>query len=333
MAVTLKTISEKVGISQAAVSMILNRRPGDLSSEETKKKVFAIARELNYKQKFGHKVLRGDRTHSVAILYAMHRLLMEEQIQQLVLLLQNKFSDRGYISSLLPSAGDEGENVKLVKELIQRGIDHFIFIGCPFGYNKIEEVILAEKRSVIGFSSLFKNNISNDIAYAIRETIRNFMADGRNNFRLMVGRKPQYTRIKALCSLFPDQPEEQVVDKHMVFSNFSGEINNIDELTSMGYEATRKMMEEDPEISAIMYISDFQMLGGVRYFYEKNYEIGKDVKLCGVNNIHAVRNHLLPLMTWEIDMQKISDLLICGCEKNMEINVLIKPEFIERNQP
>jgi DNA-binding LacI/PurR family transcriptional regulator len=86
MAVTLKTISERVGISQAAVSMILNRRKNDLSSPETREKVFAIARELNYKQKFGHKILRGDKTHSVAIVYAMHRLLLEEQIQNLVLL-------------------------------------------------------------------------------------------------------------------------------------------------------------------------------------------------------------------------------------------------------
>ena len=98
MAATLKTISERVGISQAAVSMILNRSSKDISSQATRDKVFAIAKELNYKQKFGHKLLRGDKTHAAVILISIKRLLMEEPIQQLPLSSpEESLSSRNYL--------------------------------------------------------------------------------------------------------------------------------------------------------------------------------------------------------------------------------------------
>jgi DNA-binding LacI/PurR family transcriptional regulator len=74
------------------------------------------------------------------------------------------------------------------------------------------------------------------------------------------------------------------------------------------------------------------MLGGIRYLYEKNYKIGSDIKLCGFNNIHAVRNNIFPLRTWEIDMEKISSLLVEECINNSGINQLIKPKQIKTEE-
>lgn len=60
---------------------------------------FSIARELGYKQKFGHKLLRGEKTKTVAIVLSMQRLILEEQNQRLVLLLLDKF-ERGRICDI-----------------------------------------------------------------------------------------------------------------------------------------------------------------------------------------------------------------------------------------
>ena len=187
MAGMLKIISERAGVSQAAVSQILNRRPNDYSSEETKKRVFSIARELGYKQNFGHKLLRGEKTKTVAIILSMQRLILEEQIQRLVLLLLDKFEHGGYVTYLQTVAGSEKENLKMVRELIARGTDHFVWLGNPTGVSSIEEEILSKGRSVIGFNSTFHRNLKNDSLFAIDRTVRKFLADGRMNFRLLLG--------------------------------------------------------------------------------------------------------------------------------------------------
>ena len=77
MAGMLKIIAERAGLSQSTVSQILNRKANDFSSEETRQRVFALASELGYKQNFGHKLLRGDKTRTVGVLLGMHRITLE----------------------------------------------------------------------------------------------------------------------------------------------------------------------------------------------------------------------------------------------------------------
>ncbi len=329
MAGMLKIISERAGVSQAAVSQILNRRPNDYSSEETKKRVFSIARELGYKQNFGHKLLRGEKTKTVAIILSMQRLILEEQIQRLVLLLLDKFEHGGYVTYLQTVAGSEKENLKMVRELIARGTDHFVWLGNPTGVSSIEEEILSKGRSVIGFNSTFHRNLKNDSLFAIDRTVRKFLADGRMNFRLLLGTPQQVDRIQAICNLFPELSYDEVVRRHVVYLNFNGEVDNIDELTATGYEKTCEIMNADPHVSALMYLSDYFMLGGIRYLHQHRCAIGKDIVLCGHNNIHAVRNHIYPLWTWEIDMETISSILFRECAGSGRMAQLIKPKFIE----
>ena len=328
MAGMLKIISERAGVSQAAVSQILNRRPNDYSSEETKKRVFSIARELGYKQKFGHKLLRGEKTKTVAIVLSMQRLILEEQNQRLVLLLLDKFERAGYVTYLQTIAGDEEENLKMVRELILRGTDHFVWIGNPSGFRAIEEEILSNGRSVIGFASGFQRNLQNDSLYSIDVTLRKFLQEGRSNFRLLLGTPNQVERVQVVCALFPGLSYEEVLRRYIVFLNFNGEVDSIDKLTAMGYEKTREVMTADPSVSALMYLSDYFMLGGIRYLHRSHYAIGKDIVLCGHNHIHAVRNHVFPLSTWEIDMETISSILFRECAGSGGMQKRIPSKYI-----
>lgn len=328
MAGMLKIISERAGVSQAAVSQILNRRPNDYSSEETKKRVFSIARELGYKQKFGHKLLRGEKTKTVAIVLSMQRLILEEQNQRLVLLLLDKFERAGYVTYLQTIAGDEEENLKMVRELILRGTDHFVWIGNPSGFRAIEEEIVSNGRSVIGFASGFQRNLQNDSLYSIDVTLRKFLQEGRSNFRLLLGTPNQVERVQVVCALFPGLSYEEVLRRYIVFLNFNGEVDSIDELTAMGYEKTREIMTADPSVSALMYLSDYFMLGGIRYLHRNHYAIGKDIVLCGHNNIHAVRNHIFPLSTWEIDTETISSILFRECAGSGRMQMRIPSKYV-----
>jgi len=129
----LRIISEKLNISQASVSQILNRKACDFSSGRTRASVFAMARQLSYKQRFGDKVLRDEprQTVAVAVAVLMRWVLIKSHIQALLFFLLDHFTSSGYEYYLRVIAGSEEENLQVVEELLSRGADRFICIGCP----------------------------------------------------------------------------------------------------------------------------------------------------------------------------------------------------------
>jgi LacI family transcriptional regulator len=64
--VTLKTVAQHVGLSPATVSLVLNESPvADSIPLETKERVIAAARELDYRPNYLARSLRSQRSFSV----------------------------------------------------------------------------------------------------------------------------------------------------------------------------------------------------------------------------------------------------------------------------
>lgn len=294
MAVTLKMISERVGLSQAAVSQILNRKPNDLSSEGTKRKVFALAEELGYKQKFGHKLLRGDRTDTVAVLIDTRRLCAEEHIQTLVMKLLMRLEQAGYSSYLSFLGCGEKENLAAVSDLAARGAEGFIVIGAPTGETVIEEEFIRLKKNFVGMGTHFSRNVTVSAEPAVREILRFFLARRRENFRLLLPGDFEHTsRFAALKTLFPQLSEEKLAERYCV--RMRNDHTGVDELGRIGCEATRSVFEKDPGVSAIFYHSDYYAMGGLAFLQGAGRIPGKDVLIAGYNNIHAVRSCCFPI--------------------------------------
>ena len=310
MAATLKIIAERAGLSQSTVSQILNRRSNDFSSEKTRRLVFDLAHELGYKQNFGHKLLRGDKTHTAAILLGMHRITLEEHIQSLIIRLLDQLESKGYGAYLVTLADTAEKNLETVNELITRGVDSFIFIGDPAGSAVLEKTIAEQKRTLIGYGTAFSRNLKADTSGSTEEIIRFFLAEGHSNFRFFHGTPAHVDRVKGLCEVFPGQKGEERLKKHLVDLGPLTEHNDIDTFAELGYLATKRAFELDPSIDACFYLSDYFAVGGLRYLMESEKKIGSDVLVAGFNNIHAIRNFPLPVSSAEHDIQSIAEALI-----------------------
>src|SRR5215207_1944453 len=68
-AVTLRHVAERVALSPATVSTVLNQAPAAAAiPSETQERIFAAARELNYRPNYLARSLRSRRTYSVGVL-------------------------------------------------------------------------------------------------------------------------------------------------------------------------------------------------------------------------------------------------------------------------
>ena len=310
MAATLKIIAERAGLSQSTVSQILNRKSNDFSSEQTRQRVFQLAHELGYKQNFGHKLLRGDKTHTAAILLGMHRITLEEHIQALIIRLLDQLESKGYGAYLVTLADTPEKNLETVNEMITRGVDSFIFIGDPVGSAALEKTIADQNRTLIGYSTSFSRNLKADTSGSTAEIIRFFLAEGHRNFRFFHGTPAHLDRVKGFCKAFPGKTEKGLQKKYLVDLGPLAEHNDIDTFAELGFQATKRAFELDPSIDACFYLSDYFAVGGLRYLMGSGKKIGSDVLVAGFNNIHAIRNFPLPVSSAEHDIQSIAEALI-----------------------
>lgn len=310
MAATLKIIAERAGLSQSTVSQILNRKANDFSSEKTRQLVFQLADELGYKQKFGHKLLRGDKTRTVAILLGMHRVALEEQIQALILQLLDRLESKNYSAYLVTLNGDTGKNLETVKGLISRGTDSFIFLSSPDGEAELEQYILSEKRTLVSCHTNLKRNITVDDSGSVTEIIRFFLNSGHQNFKFFLNIPAREGRLRGLYQAFPDIPQEELLNKYLIDLGALDDHNDTDTFTEIGYQRTKYAFEKDPSINACFYLSDYFAMGGVRYLLETGKKIGSDVLVAGFNNIYAVRSFPMPISSVAHDIPAMAEALV-----------------------
>lgn len=69
--VTLKTIAKKCGVSEAAVSRVLNNK-GDWESKGTKEKILAAAKSLNYRPNYFARSLTQGRTNCIGLMGSLN---------------------------------------------------------------------------------------------------------------------------------------------------------------------------------------------------------------------------------------------------------------------
>lgn len=122
MAVTMKDVAEHAGVSKSTVSQYLNKRYNYMS-EETKRKIEATIKELNYTPNQIARSLKQKRTNVIAIVAAT---LSSRFTTELVSTIEKFFAEKG-IDVIVASTDDKHEKeYKYVESLISRQVDGVI---------------------------------------------------------------------------------------------------------------------------------------------------------------------------------------------------------------
>lgn len=93
MATTLRDIAERVGTSEATVSLVLNGRQFHRVSKKMRDRIEEVARELNYRPNRQAQLLAGGKTKTVAVL--VNRLL-NQFFAEFLSVLESDLSEHGY---------------------------------------------------------------------------------------------------------------------------------------------------------------------------------------------------------------------------------------------
>lgn len=313
---SLKDIANAAGLTISTVSEILNGRKQNYSSAKTRENVQRIASELGYRPNFGYKIMLGKKTQTVAIVPVVKRVLADEHVKNLSILLMEKLKSIGYSSYLCTLTLDAADNIAKMQELISRGVEYFVLIGTPVGHEEMQELFISEGVNYVGVcSNYFKRRIELRVTDGVENILRFFLLEGRKNFKLMIGMHYaegyQADRFVALQRLFPDMDKEELCQKYVIpIPSMGDEFDDFEAYAcSEGYRLTNDALKKSPDIQALFYSNDYFAIGGVKCLAEKGLSIGKKIALAGCNNIHGIKFNPFPVSSIEHDIELIADIV------------------------
>lgn len=331
---TLKNIAERAGLSVPTVSQILNNRK-NFCSEATKQRVREVARELGYRPNFAYKLMQGQKTKTVAILNSMPQMNSEEYILKLIMLLISGFDRLGYSAYCHAFSRDPAANLEKIRTLINRGVEHFIFLGCPFGHEPILKELKKYKLPVIGNSPVYERWVEKGVKSGTCEILRFFESQVGSNYKLICQEKEASEgneKIKALMAMYGySNVDIAVHEKVFLSENIDFEVDDYAERAyPVAREATRRLLEQHPDIGAILYMNDSFAVGGAEFILQPGNEKYRRILLAGCNNEHIIRKFPLPISSIEFRLEAMAEQLVLNALGPAECRVSIPPRVYLR---
>lgn len=118
---TIYDVAEKAGVSASTVSRVFNN--SDRISAATKEKVRQAANELDYRPNAQARGLRTKQTLLVGLVIPDIQNPFSATLARGV---QDYVTEQGYLSIICSTDGDPDKEIKLMREIYQRGVDGFI---------------------------------------------------------------------------------------------------------------------------------------------------------------------------------------------------------------
>lgn len=142
--ITLKQVAEAASVSVQTVSHILNKLPNKPYKQDTRQRVFEMARKLGYRPNAAARSMVTQRTHNVGLIMPVKTDAWFSSVDtyETMMGLNVQLSPRGYVCSIIPvkQLNEPGSESRIFREQVLDGV---VVYGAASGevYERIEKSI------------------------------------------------------------------------------------------------------------------------------------------------------------------------------------------------
>jgi len=284
---TSKDVAKLANVSQATVSMVLNKKENVSFSEDTVEKVLRAAKELNYNVPSTAKTPNGDKKKLLALftptMINPYYPMLNQAIEETAIPL-------GY-NVLVCNSYRNQEIEKYYLELFTDNlVAGIIYTFTPTFPELIEAlsptipvVIIGEKEHALEIDTVGLNSYKSGMLVAdhLNELGHKdiaFITTPLENMTL--SRKQRYQGIL-------DKLTEHGLEKRLIVKASTDERETSDSVYEIesGYQLTLELLERSSSVSAIIGVNDITACGIMNALNEKGYTIPEQISVCGFDNI------------------------------------------------
>ena len=303
--VTSSDIAHAAGVSQATVSMILNKKYNVSFSKETIRKVEQIAEEMGYEVP-KRKTRRESRKEKLIVVFCSN--LTNPYYVMLLQGIESRAKEQGYGLFVCNTQRDlkmEERYLRMMHELKPLGIIYTCNPSHCF-MDTIEE--LAEKIPIVIINNqnehLNVDAVELDNSKLGRMMAKHLLDLGHRKVAyiappLTTRQKQRSKRVEGFLKEFDAVGLKDNVIIKAANESIDMSIPNIDSEYKIGYDLTKELLREHNDITAIVGLNDMIAFGILDALHEEKYKVPADISVMGCDNTLFAKMHKGSLTTIE----------------------------------
>jgi DNA-binding LacI/PurR family transcriptional regulator len=275
--VSLKELAERLGLSPATVSLVINRSPvADSIPQETKQRILDAARKYKYRPNFFARSLRAQRSFTIGVIVP-------------------EVSD-GYSASVMSGVEDhllqEGyfyfvashrHRADLIDEyprlFLERSVDGLIAVDTPWTLSlSVPVVTVSGHNQVKGVT-----NIVLDHVRAAEVALKHLFQLGHRKIAFIKGQEFSSDTEVRWANIEKAARQLGLPISPALVSQLKGDSPS----PQLGYEAARKLLASHKPFTALFAFNDISAMGAIRALREAKLRVPDDVSVVGFDDIQS----------------------------------------------
>jgi LacI family transcriptional regulator len=281
--VTLKFLAERLGLSKAAISSVLNNSPLARSfAPETRERIYKAAEEYKYKPNYFARYLNQRRSYLIGVLSPD---LAEGYNSNVLGAIEKYLLESDYRYFLATHEWSKARIERTIEMFLDRGVDGLILINTPLSM----EVDLP--LAVIGKSDSVERGISITIDNhaGVRRALEHLVSLGHRKIAFIKGHKDSADTedrwgafVSAARALSVKVDPKLVVQLERLGAQ---QISAIEE----GAACAQQLYARRRDFTALMAFNDISAIGAINCFREHGWRIPQDLSVVGFDDVAAAR--------------------------------------------
>lgn len=291
---TIKMISERCGLSVAAVSKALNGQPG--ISREKAELVRRVAREMGYFPNAAARTLKTNRSYNIGVVF--QNCLTHELFSAVLDAARQEAGRQGYDISFLGNQ-DRTASVGYYEQAKIRQCDGVLIVEGDFQSESVQQLVASDVPVVvIGYIYPGRTSILNDNVGSMEEIVHYLHELGHTRLAFIHGEDSDVTR-QRLAGFYRGCQEVgiQVPGEYVLPARYH-------KAQDAGL-ATRKLLACPQRPTCILYPDDFSYLGGLSEIQRQGLSVPGDISCFGYDGIELAGNLCPQLATYNQDAESM----------------------------
>jgi len=324
--ITLKAVAQHLGLTPGTVSAVLNDSPSARSiPQETKNRIHAAAKELNYRPNFFARTLRNKRTYTIGVIAEE---IGDSYSSPIISGIEQFLRNRDYFFLTVVHRHDAALLSRYSQLLSERGVEGIITVDTTVhDAPTLPMVAIAGHKKLKGVT-----NIILDHQHAAVLALSHLKDLNHERIAFMKGNpvsSDSKDRWEAICQVACQLGMN--IDPELTV-----QIDTDDPTPMLGYPFTKQLLAGHKAFTAIFAYNDISAIGAIRAIQEQGLRVPQDISVLGFDDIPGAAFHMPSLTTVRQPLNRMGEVaaqtLLDRIENKKEYpsEIAIEPELVVR---